>query len=736
MKTLPRRTFGLALAAAMLCLPFLGSSAEAPAAPKAILLTGAKILTQTDAGAFVGSVLVKDGKIAAIGPSVKAPADAQVIDLAGFTLTPGLIDARSSLWLSPDHAREFGREGSLQITEAIDPYSEDWREAVRQGVATVYVQPRGSLAGFGAVLKAAPAGSAEELIVKADAALAASLYTGAGAPAPAAAPPLNLPFNLPPGIQLPQQQPAAPAGSNSLTRYAQFELLKRFAEGIKSYADSKPSKKDPLKEKHAKLLTKELPLRLEAHLDDDLKNALKLADEFKLKLILEGVSQPKAAAAELKARRTPVVLGPVLALEPFGSLQKGRAANWPQDFLGEETRFAVGTFSSQPRASQWLRLHAAALAAKGLESDRVLRALTCDAADLLGVGDQLGRLAVGHRATLVAFAGDPLDPSAAVRLTMVDGKVVFESPETKARNGAGKDSLTPGLVSAAYAIEGGDETTDPASAELRTADRLDPAAKPLRDLRKAGFTSVVLAPPSGNVVAGELVGCELHSNRAVAGKALGQLFVLTGAARNRERYPASLVGQTEVIDAALSGKPPRSRLFLPEFMQERLYSVRQAALRDLVSQRRVAYFEAGSPAEIEAALALIDKYRLKAVLVEPREVRPFVEELKRLDVAVLAKAPENGDYARTWTDLAFASQAGVPLVFGGASPELIRAAAAAVTQAGADPHAVVAGLTNEGYRRLGMTPPPAVQIAWTGSPLDLRSVPQEAKRAERKVAGR
>src|SRR5262249_23614557 len=162
--------------------------------------------------------------------------------------------------------------------------------------------------------------------------------------------------------------------------------------------------------------------------------------------------------------------GPILDIETLSVLNRGRAAEWPLNFLAEDGRFAIGTFSGQPRAGQWLRLHAAALVAKGVSSERVLRGLTADGARILGGGEELGRLAVGQRATLAAFAGDPLDPSAATRLVMVDGKTVFESPETKPRGLESKGALTPGMVSASFALEGGDEATDPASAELRIAD--------------------------------------------------------------------------------------------------------------------------------------------------------------------------------------------------------------------------------------------------------------------------
>lgn len=681
------------LLAGLVAVSAWGWSEENPSSSPVIALVGARLLTQTDAGDMVGTLLLRDGKIAALGPNLEIPAEAKQINLAGYTVSPGLIDCRSSLYLPPEFARDNGRDGSLQILDTVNPYSEDWREVAQQGVTTVYVQPSsgGNLGGFGAVLKVGPATQVSDLVIKADAGLQASLGLNA---------------------------------NNALLRYSQFDALKKFVEAAKKYRDDKPAKPDPLKERHKALLIGELPLRLEAHYDDDLLNALKLADEFKLRLILEGVSLPKAAAAQLQKRRTPVILGPLLDLEPLTPVQRQRDPQWPNHFLAADARFGLGTFSSQPRASQWLRLHAATLVGKGIAPDRVLRALTADAADLLGVGDQLGKLAVGQRATLAVFGGDPLDTTAGTRLVLVDGVIVHDDPKCKPA-AEGPTRVNHGLVTASLLQDSTDETTDPATPELRPADRFDPANRAFRDLKAAGFSTALLVPPASNVVAGELVSCELAGRQPTLGKTVGMQFVLTGAARNRERYPASLACQREVIHRTLAGQPVPSRLFLPAFVGERIQSIRQEAARRLISQKQTAYFHAEEPAEIEAALEIIEQHGLRAVLVQPSRVLPYLEDLKRLQVAVLVPPLANGDYSPRRAELAAASREGVVLLFGAASPQRLRATAAAIVQAGAEPERILAGLTTDAQTCLGLAPPPRT-VTWTGSPLRLCSQPQDS----------
>src|SRR5262245_6220765 len=169
-----------------LCVRSRHATAEAPAPAgdaRTLALVGARIRTQTDAGDFVGNVVIQSGKITALGPNAAVPADAKRIDLTNCVITPGLIDARSILWLNSSAAQEGGRDGSLNILDAVDPFAEDWREVAQQGVTAVYVQPAGSgsLVGSGTGLRVGPASAAHELALRAPAALQAAL--GVAAPA-------------------------------------------------------------------------------------------------------------------------------------------------------------------------------------------------------------------------------------------------------------------------------------------------------------------------------------------------------------------------------------------------------------------------------------------------------------------------------------------------------------------------------------------------------------------------
>jgi imidazolonepropionase-like amidohydrolase len=794
--------------------------AQPPAGPKTLALVGGRVLTQTDAGAVEGTVLVRGGKVVAVGPKVEVPADAVRIDVAGCVVTPGLIDARSTLWLTADAAREGAADGSLNVLDGIDPHEEDWKEVARQGVTAVYVQPAASglLGGRGAVLRVAPATSVEELVIKADAAAQAAL--GTAVPRPAAQAPAQA-FGRGRGrgpVQAPAATTPAPApASNSLARFAQYEQLKRALEGARGGTGrgAPAARRDRARDFLGKVLKGEAPLRVEAHREDDVRNALRLADELHLRVVLDGVSAPGDAAEEIGKRGLPLVLGPVAELEAVPAYRKGRASNWPRALQAPGARWALGTFSGQPRGSRLLRVHAAAAVARGIDPERVLRAMTRDAADILGVGDRLGTVAPGKQADLAVFAGDPLDPSVPVRLVLSAGQVVCEdkaspvptvarakvTPKLPARlpkkyalktrrllledgrfqAGAvlvedgkvaavgaavtagdgvptydlGDAVLTPGLVAGhshlglAAAI---DDTAEADAAQVRAADVYDPQHRPARELLEAGFTCALFVPGPANVIAGSASAARLGGSGPPADSA-GVQFVLAASSREGgrraaatdtatpplaairaqgpERYPGSLAGQVELIEQALSGKAPPTELYLPRRVAEQIDAERRRRMAEVLQRKQVALFEAHTRAEVGAALEIIARFKLRAVLVGPEEVRPFLAEIKRLGVGIVARPPQAADYDRLCLELAEAADNGVPVAFGASSAQGPRTTAALAVNAGMPRQAAWRGLTGAAAQLAGLPESagrltaggPADLVVWDGHPLDLRSRP-------------
>ncbi len=199
-------------------------------------------------------------------------------------------------------------------------------------------------------------------------------------------------------------------------------------------AASEPKKPafDPLKERLLPVLKRELPVRFEVRQAEEIGWALSLAQEFNLRLVLEGLTEMKSATAAVRESQAPVVLGPWL--NGAGGRETAEATRaWaevfgPQDGAANAlvNRVVIATFSEAPAGSKWLRQHAAMAVAAGLSADQALRGMTIEAAQVSGVGERLGSLRPGKQADLVLFAGQPLDVTAPVALVIQAGKVVWD----------------------------------------------------------------------------------------------------------------------------------------------------------------------------------------------------------------------------------------------------------------------------------------------------------------------
>jgi len=872
---------------------------DADAEEPVLALTGARILTQTEAGVIAeGTVLIRGGAIEAVGADVEVPDEAETLDLAGWTLSPGLIDARSVLGLTPAAQNESANDGGLNILDAVDPYDNDWPEVLRAGVTAVAVTPGrdGLLGGRGAVIAVVPGGALEDRVLKADAFVQAALGLGRD-------------------------------GANAILRHQQYERLKRVFDGVKKYkeeweeyekalkeyedaqakkkkeakkkegqeadadkdkendeSDSKDEEKDeddgdeeddengddrprrggrgerpqpspdrndaqddddeedgddeeddedngdeadkdddeekkddkapdepPKKPKRdltkgflVQVIEGEVPLRIEAHREDDLEHAFELAEEFGITLIVEGMSDPRSAVQELTRQRTPMVLGPILKPEPedesLPDIIERRGPHWPAGIVVDDSRWAIGTYGTNPQDSALLRAQAAAAVARGIPEDQALEAITSGAAEVLGVADRIGALKEGLRADLVAFGGDPLDPSSPVGLVVSAGEVVYrdldrfepeadprpavsvidpELPERlpsrflirgarllqpdgsvaegsflvvdgriadpdEARDGdreidLGDAVVTPGLITSWSRLGQDEALSESAGADaslLRAVDVFDPNGKTARRLVQGGVLRAGFAPVSANVIAGSVGTLRLGALDAVFEPDLGTLFVLTEAARRADRFPASLPGQIALIRQFLTApetgadlEPPTRDLEyeLPARVLRRFEQDRRALATGLRQGERRVFFEVERPAEIEAALTLIDDYDLNGALVGPGDIGPFVDRLKALDVGlILTPRPPDPETTRRLRSAVAAAAEGIPLALAADDPERLRLLDARLVAEGLPRETALQALTvglDESPSSWFEPGRPADFVIWDGAPMDLRHRP-------------
>jgi imidazolonepropionase-like amidohydrolase len=413
----------------------------------AILLRDATIITGTGVESFVGSVLIQDGKISKIwsGPQdlssdLGSLENLIEYNLSGYVLTPGLIDCRSVLWLESGAAGESSSTAGLDITSGIDPFAEDWKEVLRQGVTTVGVRPNGSLGGYAAALTVGPSQSLSQIILADQIAVTASI------------------------------------GVNATSSTARFQEFNRLKSALKKVAAGEPSDKEKESEEKAEeeegseekpeetprpapgatsartsdaappsrvappnrtdeLLKRvakgEIPLHVRARHSDVIGWLLALRDELDIRLVLEDVSEANRMADRIKQLNLPLIVG------PFGStsqlvvdLDKTFDPGWIAEHAAAGGLVAISPFSNQARGSRLLRVNAAnAVATTNLSRANALQAITLNPAKILGIAQQTGSIEIGKRADLAVFAGDPLDPSSPVSLVFSHGKLVCSNSD-------------------------------------------------------------------------------------------------------------------------------------------------------------------------------------------------------------------------------------------------------------------------------------------------------------------
>jgi imidazolonepropionase-like amidohydrolase len=401
----------------------LSAQSADPPQTKATVLRGARIYTVSGAPLENATLVIENGHIAAVGKDVAVPADAAIIDVGGKVLVPGLIDAASRLFL-PAGERSAG-SAEQNVLDALDLYQNDYREAVEQGVTSVYVGPDslGSINGLGVVLHL---DAAHGILLK-EAALKLTLGASGG------------------------------DSSTALERYQSYPQLKKALDGAKQYAESwekyrkdladyeqKKAKKEEAKEPPRPKLDarneilaraldpkQALRVRIEVHTADAITLALRLTDEFKLRAVLEFVTEGGAVAAALAKANVPVVVGPVFRSGAYSVDYLNHSIGTAAALVAAGVPTAIGTFGDEragqggPGSSRFLADSAALAASRGLSRDQALASITIEAARILGIDGSHGSIDKGKVADLVLLSGEPFESGTVVERTWIGGEAAY-----------------------------------------------------------------------------------------------------------------------------------------------------------------------------------------------------------------------------------------------------------------------------------------------------------------------
>jgi imidazolonepropionase-like amidohydrolase len=368
---------------ALLVLALLPQQGE----EETIALTQLRILTVTKGTIDAGTIVIKGGKIAAIGAELKPPAGARIVEARGLVAFPGLVHPYSRLGL-PDLPGATGSTPQHLAFDELNPSSEAFGAAARNGVTTLVLQPGGSgIAGQAAAMK--PSGwTREEQVIEKSAALRLLLQPGS-------------------------------AGKDALRQA--LEAGKKAIEGEKKSPPAKPDEKGAVL---SKFLRGELPGVVEVPGPSELLHFWQVLEpfaEFKPRLTFAAPPDVVKAAAELGSRKARVLLRPMVAFAPYTRERVNTAAELVK--AGAEVAFAP--MSDAPESFQGYLFRIAELVKYGLPREAALRAVTIVPAEIAGLEKRVGSLEEGKDADILLFSGDPLSPQTRLREVYLNGVPVY-----------------------------------------------------------------------------------------------------------------------------------------------------------------------------------------------------------------------------------------------------------------------------------------------------------------------
>lgn len=378
-----------------------------PAAYAQIAVKGETVWTMAGEPISNGVVLIRDGKIEAVGPaaSVNIPANYRLI--SAKVVTPGLIDAHTVIGLNgylnqPHDQMALDGGGSFQPElRAIDAYNPEEKliEVVRQyGVTTIHTghQPSALVSGQTMIAKTWGKNVDEATIVP-TAMVAVTLGSSGNA-----------------------------QGRSPGTRAKQAAMLR--AELIKAQENLTKTEqpKDLRSQIMARVIKREVPLLVTAEAAQDIFTAIRIAKEFNIRIVLDGVADGHLIANEIRASGFPVIVHATMA-RPGGERANLSVENASKlRATGIPVALQSGYESYVPK-TRIVLFEAGMAAANGLSQRDALALITIDAAKILGIDSRVGSIAVGKDADLALYDGDPFEWASHCVGTIINGRVVSET---------------------------------------------------------------------------------------------------------------------------------------------------------------------------------------------------------------------------------------------------------------------------------------------------------------------
>jgi imidazolonepropionase-like amidohydrolase len=402
------------------CSLSLAVASLAPAQDIVTAYTNATIRPGGQPAMSNATMVVSSGKVIALGGSnLEIPEGAKVVDCAGKTITPGLIDASFQSGASTSDLNEQSEEITphLRILDNIDPNNKAFRRARQDGVTAVHVMP-GTLnviGGLGCVLKTS-GDDPNSMVIKQDASMRIVLGTGPSLG--------NRAIRGGRVNSIYYRRPTTRMGVIWAVRRAFYDAQEAMQ---KTLGDPNAPPPSPGIEVLKQVLQGKLTAITTARSEQDLRTALRIAKEFGYETLIDEAQDAYMVADELSDSKATVMLGAPSAESISGNASSDGAA--PRSgtvavLAAKGIKFVITTGTN--RSALPLIREAMFANRNGLGPQQALDAITIEPAKLLGLDDRIGSLAPGKDADFVIWSQDPLDPAAVAESVHINGKSVSQ----------------------------------------------------------------------------------------------------------------------------------------------------------------------------------------------------------------------------------------------------------------------------------------------------------------------
>lgn len=381
-----------------------------------IAITGGRVVPVEGEPIEGGTVLLEDSRVRAVGADVDVPDGAQVVDAAGAWVLPGFVEAHAHMgvheeaegWAGQDTNEMTDPNGArMRALDAINPADEGFRDALSGGVTTAVVKPgSGNPIGGQTVALKCWGRMVDEMLLREPVSVKSALGEN------------------PKRVYGDQKKlPSTRQGVAAVIRDAMMRAQDYKARRDHAAENGDPFDRDPSCEVLVRVLDRELPWSQHSHRADDIATALRLADEFGYRLIVNHGTEAHLIADVVAERGVPVVIGPLFTTRSKVELRNRHLRN-PGLLARAGVTIAITT--DHPVVPINFLVHQASLAVKeGLDRDEALRALTINPARIMGLDDRVGSLAPGKDADVVIWSGDPLDVFSRALRVFVGGREVY-----------------------------------------------------------------------------------------------------------------------------------------------------------------------------------------------------------------------------------------------------------------------------------------------------------------------